>query len=138
MALPMILLISGIVLEISVSLALITFYVVQNSANGKYSNQALSAAQAGIDDALMQLKRNNNFSNTNGYNLTVENSFATIVVCKDFLSTTYAPCSVSNPGEDEITSTGQSFGRSRKMRAIVDVSTSTGEIDVKSIQEISL
>lgn len=135
-ALPLIILISGIVLEVALSLALISYYLVQISFGGKSSNEALSAAQTGIDDAVIRIVRNNGFSSS--YTLSIDNIKKTdVVVCKES-KTTVANCDTQNLGKDEVTSTGKFFNRNRRLRAFVNVDNEKGEISVESVTEIPI
>ncbi len=135
-ALPLIILISGIVLEVALSLALISYYLVQISFGGKSSNEALSAAQTGIDDAVIRIVRNKDFSSS--YTLSIDNIKKTdVVVCSNSKTTTIN-CDTYNSGKDEITSTGKFFNRNRRLRAFVNVDNEKGEISVESVTEIPI
>ncbi len=137
-ALPLIILISGIVLEVALSLALISYYLVQISFGGKSSNEALSAAQVGIDDAVIRIVRKNDFSSN--YTLAIDNIKKTdVVVCKDFQITNNV-CDLTKPnaGKTEIISSGKFFNRNRRLRAFVNVDNEKGEISVESVTEIPI
>ena len=126
-ALPTILLVSGIIVEISVAGILVAYFFGQSGFGMKLSAEALSAANAGVSDALIRIIRNKNFSHS-GYDLTVGRGQSYVVVCKD-------TCVL---GKHEIVSTGSVLTKRRKIQAVVNVDGATGEVKIKSIKEISL
>ncbi len=125
---PTILLISGIIVEISVAGVLVAYFFSQSGFGIKLSAEALGAANAGISDALIRIVRDKNFSHL-GYNLIVGRGQSYVEVCKDV-------CVGS--GKHEIISTGSVLTKRRKIKAIVNVDGTTGEVKVESIKEIPL
>lgn len=135
-ALPTMLLIGGIIAEIGIAGAFISYLYSQSSFGIRLSEEALSAAQSGIQDAIIKIIRNKDFSSA-GYNLTINNKSANIIVCKDSRSASIN-CDTLNSGKSEITSTGAALTKRKKLRAIVNVNSSTGEVKVESVNEIQL
>ena len=124
---PTILLISGVIVEISVAGILVAYFFSQSGFGMKLSAEALGAANAGVSDALIKIVRDKNFFHP-GYDLTVGRGQARVAVCRD--------ACVS--GKHEIISLGSVLTKRRKIQAIVNVDSSTGEVKVESIKEISL
>lgn len=136
-ALPAMLLIGGIIVEISIAGAFISYLFSQSSFGIKLSEEALSFAQSGIQDAIIKIIRNKDFFSASGYDITIANKTAHIVVCKDSKSIS-ANCDTINTGKNEITSTGSILVKKRKIRAIVNINSNTGEVKIESIGEIQL
>lgn len=126
-ALPTILLISGIIVEISVAGILMAYFFGQSGFGIKLSAEAFGAANAGVSDALIKIVRDKNFFHS-GYNLTVGRGQSYVVVCKD-------TCVL---GKHEIISTGSVLTKRRKIQAIVNVDNATGEVKIESIKEAPL
>jgi len=107
--------------------ATLTFIVVSflNSTYGfRDANQALSLASSGVQDAVLQLTRNKDFSDA-GYcvpDTSCGTGTATVAVTQN------------SPSSSQITIiSSASFNiRQRRVRAIVSLATSTGEISVIS------
>ena len=135
-ALPTILLIGGIIVEIAVAGVFIAYLLSQSGFGAKLSAEALAAAQAGIQEAMMKIVRDKNFSSS-GYDIAVGSRAAHIIVCKDS-KTVSSACSTANPGKDEITSLGSASIKRRQLRAMVNVNSATGEVKIESIVELPL
>lgn len=133
-ALPTILLVGGIIVEIAIAGILIAFILSNSGWGERLSAQALAAAKAGVEDALLKITVNKNFSapsggNCNcGYNFLVDNRVAEVTVIKD---------PVGYPsGVHRIISSGKALGRQRKLETILIVDGDTGKVDLKSTREI--
>lgn len=120
--------IGAIIVEIAVAGAFISYYLSQSGFGVKISAEALAAAEAGVQDALIKIIRDKNFS-SNGYSLTVGSRSANVVVCKD---------SCAGTGKHKITSTGSAVAKRRKIEVIVNVNSATGEVKIESIQEAAI
>ncbi|PIY59498.1 hypothetical protein COY96_01505, partial [Candidatus Wolfebacteria bacterium CG_4_10_14_0_8_um_filter_37_11] len=77
-ALPAMLFIGGIIVEIGIAGAFISYYLSQSGFGIKMSAEALAAAEAGVQDALIKIIRNKDFTSS-GYDLTVGNRSANVV-----------------------------------------------------------
>lgn len=141
-ALPTILLIGGIILEISIALSLIVYFMVQSGYGAKSSSEALITAQSGIDNAVSMIIRNKDIgSGAYATTLMIDNNHrADIVICRDFLIDTLTMQCTTNPntGQTEIISTGKVSSKNRRLKAFVSVDSTTGEVNTISIQEIPL
>lgn len=108
--------------------AILTFLVIGfiNSTFGfRASTEALSIASAGIDDALLQLTRNKDFSEQSGYCVPSDScteSDALVVVTQNSPSTGFV----------SIISTARVDRRERIIKAVASVSSSTGQVQMIS------
>jgi len=127
-ALPAMLFIGGIIVEIGIAGAFISYYLSQSGFGIKMSAEALAAAEAGVQDALIKIIRNKDFTSS-GYDLMVGNRSANVVVCKDTCAGT---------GKHKITSIGSALVKRRKIEAVVNVNNTTGEVKIESIQETAI
>lgn len=128
-ALPTILLIGGIVVEIGIALAFIIFFLGQSIFGAKASSDAMAAARAGVQDELIQIVRNKDYTNPlPGKTYSVGT--------KSTVEVTTIDDPISN--KPHIISTGRSLAKNRRLEAIVDVNNFTGEVKIESIKEIPL
>ncbi|PIR44194.1 hypothetical protein COV23_01170 [Candidatus Wolfebacteria bacterium CG10_big_fil_rev_8_21_14_0_10_31_9] len=142
-ALPVIILIGGIILEISAALSLVAYFVVQSGYGAKASSEALITAQSGIDNAVSMIIRNKDIGGIGIYSTTLaldNEHIADVFICKDFLiDTSDMICSVTaNIGQTEIISTGKVSSKNRRLKAFMNVNPSTGEVKLISTEEIPL
>lgn len=140
-ALPTILLISGIVLEIALALALVAYFLLQSGAGNKFSFEAFLMAQSGTDDAIIRIIRNNNFgSGTASYSLIADLvRRVDVVVCKDY-KITGDLCDLTQPavGKTEINSLGKALNKNRRLRAVVNIDPNNNEVKIETVEEISV
>ena len=140
-ALPTIILMSGIILEIGVALALVVFLTLQSGAGAKYSVEALTIAHSGIADATIKVIRNNNLGSpsASSYTLTADSLRKTdVVICKNYLIVNNACSFTVNADKTHIISTGKAFNKNRRVQAFLNINSANGEIKTESISEISL
>ncbi len=139
-ALSAILLFGSIIVEIAIVTAFIAFVMNNINYGARLSAEALFAAKAGIDDAILKLTRNKDFvfPSSPGYELPVGNRTAKVLVCKDFKTAVGAsPCgAIPNVGKYEVTSVGQASNKQRQLRAIIDVDPTLGLARVVSKEEV--
>lgn len=141
--LPTVLLVGGLMAAISVSLLFVSYFFGQGSFGIKLSNEALSAAQSGVSDAAMRIARDKNYNTANSsYSLTVGNRSAQVIVCAE----NYKTSSISTPcgtvdftltGKREITSIGSAFNKKRRLKAIININNSNGEIKTELLEEVA-
>lgn len=128
MALPVIILISGIIMEIAIAIAFVSHFASTSGLGDKLSVRALSVAQAGIRDASIKIARDKNFvPSPNPYNLTVGDDTVSISVEK-------------NPGDlptgsHRVTATAVAGSRQRRLVGILSVDATTGKVITQSIKE---
>lgn len=141
-ALPLMLLISGIVLEMTIATTLIVFYLLQGSVGVRSSAEALVTAQSGISDAVMQLARDKGYADA--YTLTVDAQHtAKVTACNQGHKTTGCAAlggctNLTDMGKVEITSLGTVKGRNRCVRAVYGIDSETGGIKLESSTEVTL
>ncbi|MEK7521033.1 MAG: hypothetical protein AAB560_03070 [Patescibacteria group bacterium] len=125
-ALPMILLVGGIIVEVGLAGMFIAF-VLSNLGYGlRLANEALAAANSGVDDALVKIVRDKGYSGS--YELAVGNRLVQVSVAKDFPVT----------GKHQITALGVALTRKKKVEAVAGVNETTGEVKIEYLKEIAL
>jgi hypothetical protein len=133
--LPTLLGLSGVVLTVSLGMA-ISAFVSQNLAFGAAQGAAaLYVAEAGLNDALWKLARDKNHQNVTGYSLPVGEGAATIRV----ESTTGTPvaCTVPVPlNQVCVVASGTVGSRTRKIQSLVNVTATVGALSQASWVEI--
>lgn len=128
-ALPFVLLIGGIIIEIVIAGSFISFFVSAVSLGEQLSVRALSAANTGIYDATMKISSNKEFGVGGiNYNIEVGNDTAAVVVSRLVDDT-------KNLYLYTIESTATSRSRERKIVAELVVNQTTGQLSLKSIKE---
>lgn len=128
-ALPFILLVSGLIIEITIAGSFIAYFLSSSGLGERLILRASAAANSGIRDAMIKIVRNKDFAaTTQNYDLTVGSDTAAVVVSRtvnDELNIyTYT-----------ITSTATAGSRQRKLKAIIIVNKQTGAINLQSLQE---
>jgi len=108
-ALYLTVLILAVIIAISVSISILTFSQQKISRNITKSSQAYYAAEAGIEDALLRLIKNLNWSSP--YTLSVDNGTSTIEI-SDIVG-----------GSRTITSEGNVAERRRKIQVAYEISS---------------
>lgn len=130
-ALPVILLISTIVVEIAITGALVSYFATNSVFGERLSARALAAANLGVKDAEIKIVRNKDVFGVGGnYNLTIQNDAVSISVLR-----------VSNSDNTytfTIEATGVAGGRQKKLIEIIVVNQTTGRIDIQSTKEKTL
>lgn len=143
-ALPLMLLISGIVLEMTIAATLVVFYLLQGNIGARNATEALGAARSGVTDVVVRLARNMYFDGT--YSLVLDGQRTVqITVCNQGRKTTGCGtgggCDYANPsdlGKVEVSSLGIVKNKNRCVRAIYAIDGNTGEIKEESSGEIAL
>lgn len=129
-ALPFVLLVAGIIVEIVAAGTIIGFVLTSASLGEQLSARALAAANTGVYDAVMKASNNKEFAaSTKTYSITVGSDTVSVEVSRstDDPNNVYAYIA---------TSTATARNRERRMKAEFLVNQSTGEISVQSIAEV--
>ena len=127
-ALPLVLMLGGLVAEITISVML-SSYLLANSQFGLGSaNEAFLAARIGIQDALIKIVRDKSFSSSL-YTLAVGNNSVEVTVCRD---------TCAGAGKTQILSVGKAKLRNKKLEAVAFVDSLTGEVILESLREVEL
>ena len=124
--LPLVLLIGGLITVIAITITLTSSLSSHSSAAIKWSSEALAGAQAGVDDGIIKIIRNNSHSGTS--TLAIGNANVTVSIDSN------APIS----GKGTIISCGVVRSSQRKLQAIVNIDAITGQVNIESIQEIAI
>ncbi len=140
-ALVMTLLIGGVVVEVAAAGLLVGYFLNESGFGASLSLEALVAARSGVEDGVLQVVRNKNIDYTTSgspYILPINSrTTATIIICKDSRTVTVA-CDTPQAGKHEVTATGITQSKQRKMRATLNVNSATGDVRIESFREILL
>lgn len=126
------LLLGGVIIEIAIAVAFLAYYFNTTIFATRLTAEALAAAQAGVDDAIIRVVLNKNCPDSScpsPYTLTVNRATTDVTICKD---------TCAGVGKHEITSTGNSLNKKKKLRAVIQVDSTTGEVRTESITEVAL
>ncbi|RJQ29859.1 hypothetical protein C4571_00345 [Candidatus Parcubacteria bacterium] len=125
-ALSFVFLIGAIVVLIGTTLAFLTVSFVNSSFGFQASQRAAGIAFSGASDGVFQLVRDRNFADVTGYVVPVGGDSAVITVTQN------SPVS----GQATIVSTASASIYQRKVRVVVSVHSTTGQVTVLSWQRI--
>lgn len=127
--LPTILLIGGLVVEIGIAGLFMSYFLNSSGFGVKISEEALSAAKSGVDDAVIKIIRNKGGTILPyPYSLSINNNSVQVWVLKD------SPL----VGKYEITSLGSAGLKRRKLEAVVNIDNDNREVKVEFIREIAI
>jgi uncharacterized protein (UPF0333 family) len=126
--LALVFLIGGIIVVVGVSLAFIVTSFIISGYGFQSSNRALAVAAAGVDDAIIKLIRNKNFSAVSPYDVPVGDYTAKVSVIQNL------PAS----GQVTIISTAAVAVYKRKIQAVVAVDPGTGQVQLLSWDQLTL
>jgi UDP-N-acetylmuramyl pentapeptide phosphotransferase/UDP-N-acetylglucosamine-1-phosphate transferase len=118
--------IGGVIILVGVTLAFLVSSFVDTSYGYQAVQQAEATAVAGAEDALLQLDRNINLSNTSGYAVAVGLNSATVTITQN------SPVA----GKVTILSIATVSGRKRKVNVVLSTNITTGQATVVSWQDI--
>lgn len=139
-ALSTILLVGAIVIETALAALIASYLVSQQGLGLKRSQEASFAARSGLQEGLIRLVRDKDFSpSPNPYTLLVSSTTVSILVCKE-LEVDFSPeeCSASTiPGKYQVGATAQVVNKKSRIKATLLVSSSTGLVQVESIEEVA-
>ena len=128
-ALPFVLLIGGIIVEIVIAGSFISFFVSAASLGEQLSVRAMAAANTGIYDAVMRIARNKEFGATQvDYNITVGSDSVAVTVSRTSDDT-------NNVYLYTVSSVASARSRERKVVAQLVVDQTTGSVNLDSIEE---
>lgn len=135
-AMPLILMTGGLIVQIAVTLTVSNFLLNNSEFGARLSSLALESAYSGINDAYLKIVRDKSFTSA-GYSLSVGGNSVDIVVCKDS-----PPPTCAGAGYQRISATGRTLNSGyelyRKLEAVVNVDSVTGEAILQSIGEVAL
>lgn len=123
--LPLVLVVGTVMIEFGIALTFVVYMANLSGYGNRLSEEAFLAARSGVNDAVLKLVRDKDFSTT-GYNLTVGRGTAWVVV----------ESGQPNTNQARITSTGTVLTREKKLQAIISIDSSTSLINIVSTEEI--
>ena len=128
-ALPMILILGGLVVEITIAVLSASYIFIESEFGNKLSSEAMLAARAGVADAIFKVVRDKTFTSATT-TLAVGNYSADVSVCREL------PCLAI--GKHKIISVGKAQTRRRSLEAVLIVDSTTGEVRLESLKEVQL
>ncbi len=131
-ALPTVLLIGGIIVEIVVAGAAVSFFISSFSLGSKLSLRTVAAAYSGLNDALLRIAMNKEFAAAGAtYSLAVGGDSNLITVTR----TTDAAQNIYNYIIDVVATAAT---KQKKFTASVVVDKSTGQLNLNYIKEVTV
>lgn len=124
-ALITVLSLGGLVMTIALGMAALSFWANQNIRSIRDSNKAFYAAQSGLQDALIKLERNKDYSST-GCNLSINGTNDVSVTMSN------------SSGLAIATSTASLSSVQKRLEAKFDINTTTGLITPTSTTELTM
>jgi uncharacterized protein (UPF0333 family) len=126
--LALVFLIGGIIVVIGVSLAFVVASFIASGYGFRLSNQALAIASGGINDAVIKLVRNKDYSAASPYSVPIGAYAASVTVTQN------SPVS----GQVTIVSAATVGSYTRKVKAVVAVDSSSGQVQLVSWDQLAL
>jgi len=139
-ALSSILVVGIIVVEAAIAALVVSYLVGQQGLGLRRATQALTAARAGLDDAMLKIVRNKSFSPASPYALAIGDISVSVLVCRELMASTtaYTAChTTSLPSKYEIVSTATAVNKKSRLKAVLVFDTASGLVTVESVQEIA-
>lgn len=132
-ALPFVLLVGGIIIEVTIVGAFVAYYLGGAGFGERASLRALSAAHSGARDAMARVSRDKEYASaaTSTYSFSVQSDLVSVSVSRVFDS-------IAQVYVYTISSTGTASGRQRKLVGILIVDKVTGKAQLQSLEEQSL
>ena len=130
-ALITVLSLGGLIMTISMGMALISFWANQNIKSIRDSNKAFYAAYSGIQDTLIKLERNKDFP-SGSFNLT--GSFNLSLYNTNDVSVNFT----NSSGQVTVNATSTVGIVNKKLQAVINVDTTTGLVTPTSTVEQTL
>jgi hypothetical protein len=125
--LPAVLMIGTIMVELGIALAFVIYLSNLSSYGVRLSQEALYAARAGVNDAVLRTVRDKDFpSNYSDYNIAIGRANVVITVTKN-VPYTY---------QNTITAVATVLTRQKTVEAIISINSINGEVSIVSFEEI--
>src|SRR3989344_7243795 len=110
-ALPTLLILGGIVVNMAVAIILGVYLLIGSGLGNKLSSEALAAAKAGIQDGILKVARDKNFSGS--YEFNVGSRSVLVEVCKNL-----DPPACVGQERSRISAIGSALTKRRKVEAV--------------------
>jgi len=125
--LPAVLMIGIIVVELGIALAFVIYLSNLSSYGTRLSQEALYAARAGINDAILRTIRDKDFPTVGStYTITIGRASVEVTINKNQPDTS----------QNTIAAIATVLTRKKSMQAIISINSITGEISIVSFEEI--
>lgn len=130
-AMPFILLVSGIVIEITIAGSFIAYFLATGSLGERLALRASAAAYSGIRDAMIRITRDKEFGAVNqNYNFSIDNESSVAVSVGRTID------SFQGAYIYTVTSIGTVSNRQRRLQAVLIVRDVSGYVQLQSLTEI--
>ena len=138
--LPVILLISGIVMELTIAGVIIASLITSTIFSERLSAEALAAARSGAQDAIVKIIRYNCSSFISGCPSENPDSPDVVVLAENRTAEVYiaAKTPIGDGVRFTVSSVGIAATNKKKIEALVEVSASSGKVSVVSFKEVPL
>jgi hypothetical protein len=139
-SLPLILLLGAIIIEVSIASVFFLSYLNSSVYGTRMANEALIAAQSGVNDAVLRIILNKNCGDDilcaplrpDFYTITTSSATVDIMICKGG----NADCpELNDSGKRLIIATGKALTRQHKLVATVTVDSATALVTIDSIKD---
>jgi len=125
--LPAVLMIGIIVVELGIALAFVIYLSNLSSYGARLSQEALYAARAGLNDAILRTVRDKDFPTVGSvYNITIDRASVEITINKN----------QPNTSQNTIIAVATVLTRKKSMQAVISINSITGEVSTVSFDEI--
>jgi hypothetical protein len=125
--LPAVLMIGAIMVELNIALVFVIYLSNLSSYGTRLSQEALYAAKAGVNDAVLRTVRDKDFpSDYSNYNIAIGRVSVAIIVNKN-IPFTY---------QNTITAIATVLNRQKTVEAIISINSINGEVSIVSFEEI--
>ena len=125
-ALPVILLISGVIIEIAIAGSFISYFLSTGGLGSRLAQRAEAAAMSGIRDGLIKITRNKELGSVSSYPVTLGSDSVYVEISLNPQSQFYLYT---------ITATANASTRQKKIEATLTVNRITGQVQLQSIVE---
>lgn len=131
-ALPFVLLISGIIIEIVIAGSFVAYFASGSGYGARLQARAWAAAMSGVNDALVKIAKNKEVAPSEvQYELTLNSDTAIVTVSR------------TSDGTGEyyiytVASLGSAGGRQKKLDAVLVVNQTTGALQLQSLTDVPL
>lgn len=134
MTLPFVLLIGGIIVEVAIAGAFVTYFLSSSGYGERLSIRAAAAAESGIRDAMLKITQNKEFVPIDGqgtpYTVMQDNN--------DFALVSFSRTTQSGTYRYVVVSIGTAVSRQKKFSAVISVNGTTGQVELESIKETAV
>lgn len=136
MTLPFVLLIGGIIVEVAIAGAVVSYFLSSSGYGERLSLRATAVAESGIRDAMIRITQNKEFVPDAGqasYSVYVSqdnnNDSAFVTVSRTTSAGMYRYA---------VTSLGTAVSRQKKFSAVISVNGTTGRVELESVKEVAV